>query len=384
MTKNKNENAKIALGLVENHDLMPLSELVRRALAAQDLDGFVQQDSTFFLRFMARLSDTLKWAFDAGCEASRFEVHRALYHLYEENLREPRPGEGVNQFHPFVIRVRNEIERAWEAFEHKRLPNIQAELPQDVEDFPAYFQERCFSHKLWSHPLFTFLEQTASRQEVVDFFLHEGTLILRFCDLVVLSMVGAGDEVKRELANNFWDEVGSGEYQNRHTELYKRLLDQAGIDLTGESGLSDDLAANLGWQGLAGYNLYLNFAFHRRNYFKSVGALGAGELMDPPQYERIVNGCRRVGFGDAAAIAYYTGHSEMDIAHADAWMSGVIVPLIRRHPEAQAEIMTGALLRIQTTADYYDALYAKLSRRNDEPAMRLHSGALERAAAAGL
>ncbi len=371
------------IDLAVHHEMMPLSDVVRQVLAAGDLDGFVRRDPHFYSHVMARLTHSLQRAFGEGCDAARFQVHRGLYYLYEENLREPRPGEGLNQFHPFVIRVRNEIEQAWEAFEQSRLDCLKVAIPEEVEAFAAYFEERCFGHKLWTHPLFDFLEEQATRDEMVDFFLHEGTLVLRFCDLVVLSMVGAGDDVRRELASNFWDEVGGGEFQNRHTELYKRLLRHAGIDLATGSGLSDALMEKLGWQGLSGYNLYLNFALHRRNYFKSVGALGAGEMMDPPQYVRIVRGCHRVGLGDPEAIAYYSGHGEMDVSHGEAWLTGVVNPLIRRHPETRRDIMAGALLRIQATADYYDALFAKLTRRNEQTDSPYSAVSLSRAAAVG-
>ena len=373
-----------ALDVATYREALPLSELVRQILAADDLEHFVRRDSNFYPDLMTRLSETLRRAFGEGCDEARFQAHRALYYLYEENLREPRPGEGLNQFHPLVIRLRNEIEQAWETFEQSRLNCLKVDMPEDVETFAAFFEERCYAHKLWTHPLFDFLEEQATREEMVDFFLHEGTLILRFCDLVVLSMVGAGDEVRRELANNFWDEVGGGDFQNRHTELYKRLLRHAGIDLATGTGLTSALMEKLGWQGLSGYNLYLNFALHRRNYFKSVGALGAGEMMDPPQYERIVKGCQRVGLGDSKAIAYYSGHSEMDVGHGEAWLTGVVNPLIRRHPEARRDIMAGALLRVQTTADYYDALFAKLTRRNAQADSSFGAVGWSRAAAIGL
>ena len=74
----------------------------------------------------------------------------------------------------------------------------------------------------------------------MEFFRHEGVLILRFCDLMVLSMLGVDEDVREELATNLWDEVGNGNYQNRHTELFRRLLRHAGVRLPEASQVSVD------------------------------------------------------------------------------------------------------------------------------------------------
>ena len=189
----------------------------------------------------------------------------------------------------------------------------------------------------------------------------EGTLVLRFCDLMVLSLLGAHEEVRSELAVNFWDEVGEGAYQNRHTELFKRLLRYTGVDMAEEQLTSEGLSERLDWPGLAGYNLYVFFGLHRRNYFRYIGGMGVAEYMDPPQYLKVLRGCRRVGLTDRKALAYYAGHAELDIEHGEAWFTKVMGPLVRKYPETRHEMVQGALMRINTTADYFDYLYRKLA-----------------------
>ena len=138
------------------------------------------------------------------------------------------PGARQHQYHPFVIRIRNEIERAWESFELRRLQIAPRDVPVEPEAFFDFLKTRCFSHRLARHPLFGFLEHQADQATLVEFFLNDGTVVLRFCDMIVLSMVGADEDSRSELAGNFWDEVGDGDYQKRHTELYKRLLRYVG------------------------------------------------------------------------------------------------------------------------------------------------------------
>ncbi len=338
-----------------------LSDKVAWLLAHEDLDSLLAPGGTFFSDFMEQLEETLGRAFREHDGPSLLETHRALYHLYEDSIRPPHPAMGGNQYHPFIMRVRNDIEKAWEAFETTRIDLTQMDIPCDETKFVTFMKDFCATHSLAEHRLFDFLEHEADHGQVLDFFLHEGTLVLRFCDLMVLSLLGADDEVRGELAVNFWDEMGDGNNQDRHTELFKRLLRGTGTELREEQLTSNNLHGKLDWPGLAGYNTYIYFGLHRRNYFKYMGAMGVAEYMDPRQYERILKGCRRVGVQDSETLAYYGGHAELDIQHGEDWFNNVMAPLVRKHPEARYQMVAGALMRINTTADYYDYLYRKLA-----------------------
>ena len=343
-----------------------ISDSVRLFLSSDDLDSLLNSNLGLYPRFMGRLSETLEQGFVQGCEQALFEAHKALYYLYEDHIRTPRPGVGMNQYHPFVIRVRNDIEGAWEASELSRVSVDPGEIPAEEEDFIRLLRERFFSQDLSGHPLFDFLEKDATYEEIVSFFLYEGMLVLRFCDLIVLSMLGVDDEVRQELSENFWDEVGNGNYKNRHTEQFRRLLRHVGLNLPDGHLFPEAMIDRLNWQGLAGYNLYFNLSFHRRNYFKFMGCLGVAEMLDPGQYERILRGCRRVGLKDRKALAYYANHAELDVAHGEGWLENVLLPLSRRHPEARHDMLVGALMRINTAADYYDFLYRRLAKEGTD------------------
>jgi hypothetical protein len=61
------------------------------------------------------------------------------------------------------------------------------------------------------------------------------------------------------------------------------------------------------------------------------------ELLDPPQYEKLVAGCRRIGLSDRD-VHYYAEHITVDIGHADGWLNNVIVPIGKKHPAAMEEV----------------------------------------------
>lgn len=337
-----------------------LDDTVLAFVRELDLDRFIARDQGFFSSFMAQLQRTLEDAFGRRRDRALFEVHRALYLLYEQNFSVPTNPQAANQFHPFLMRVRNDIERAWERFEVQRAGVRPDDVPGEAAAFANLFLERCRRHRLARHPLFDFLEYSASRDEIVEFFLHDRALILRFCDLVSFAMIGADDEVRGELASNLWDEMGNGDPAMRHTVLFRRLLSYVGWDPDSDAASTEPYVGILDWQGFAGYNLHLFFSLHRRNYFKSVGCLGSSEFMDGDQYAKILRGCRRVGLDDQERLAYYASHVEIDAQHGETWLGNVLVPLVVKYPEARHEIVLGAEMRLNVTADYYDSILRKL------------------------
>jgi hypothetical protein len=326
-----------------------------------DLDVVIARDHDFFETFMARLRRALDDAFEGRQANALREIHRSLYCLYEQNFATPANPQASNQFHPFLLRVRNDIERAWEQFETRRARIRESEIPGDAAAFSRFFKQRCTQHRLSRHALFDFLEFKASREELVDFFLHDRALILRFCDLVSLAMIGADDEIRSELAANLWDEMGNGDPAMRHTVLFRRLLNYVGCESDADTASTETYVGIHDWQGYAGYNLHLFFSLHRRNYFKSVGCLGSAEFMDGGQYAKILRGCRRVGLEDMERLAYYASHVEIDAQHGETWLANVLVPLVLKYPQARSDIVLGAEMRLNVTADYYDSMLHKLA-----------------------
>jgi hypothetical protein len=337
-----------------------LDDMVLRLARESDLDQFVGEDRAFFPAFMKRLERTIESGLVGRQARALYEIHRALYVLYELNFAAPDNPQAANQFHPFLLRVRNDIERAWERAETSRAQVTPSDVPGDPVRFSADFKDRCARHRLARHPLFDFLEFKATRAELIEFFMHDRALILRFCDLVSMAMVGADDEVRGELAVNLWDEMGNGDPAMRHTALFRRLLSYIGCEADRTGASTEPYVGILDWPGFAGYNLHLFFSLHRRNYFKSVGCLGSAELMDGNQYAKILRGCHRVGLDDAEQLAYYASHVEIDASHGETWLANVLVPLVVKYPEARVEIAVGAEMRLNITADYYDSLLQKL------------------------
>ncbi|NHH78864.1 hypothetical protein DRA46_00919 [Burkholderia gladioli] len=305
-------------------------------------------------RFLAAVRTTLSRAFGARDPEALAEAHQALFQLYDLHVADGTDPRARHQFNPLLTQARALIERAWLRSERERLglgtaPTASAEV---VSALKALWS----GHRAAAHPLFDFLETEASREQIVAFFRSDSALNIRFFDLLLYSLIGSRVEVRKELVQNLWDESGRGNPTLSHVSLFRQLLDVVGV---GQA--EDNHASQLQVEGHAGYNLFMLTSLNRAHYFKLLGVMAMTELLDPSHYEKLVRGCRRVGFGGAGELGYYEEHVTIDIVHAEGWLADVIVPVVEQTPAVGDDIIFGAALRLASCEAYYDALYARLA-----------------------
>lgn len=339
---------------------MPVGEAILALIGTPRFDRLVQGDDRFGERLRTRLAGLLRRAFAEQDAAALADVHRVLFALYDLHVADPAMPAVVNQFDPFLMALRGMIERHWLAAERQRIGAVPVFETPDA--LIAALRDAVQRHSAARHPLFDLLEADATRDQLERFFRSDTALNVRFFDLIVMAMIGSHPEARQELAANFWDEMGRGNPQHSHVHLYRQLLSEVGIVSAG-----DDFASELGWQGWRGYNLFMLCALNRRHYFKLLGVMAATELLDPPQYRKLVIGCRRLGLGPSTT-RYYDEHITVDDVHGEGWLDHVIRPLAQREPRAMSEVWVGCMLRLASCNDYYDALNRQLSSMTSPPA----------------
>lgn len=339
-----------------HHGILPLHEWIKDLVnipSSNQALNFNVPSKTELLNFV---EEVIYGAYAQNRASDRYALHKSLYYLYEQHIHVPDRQGMFEQFDPMMLEVRSKLESAWISHERSLLKSI-SELPTEPESFITYFKERYLQHSVRDHVVFDFLLEEASKDQVMHFFKHECALNLRFYDILVLTMVGTDNEVRKELAQNFWDEMGHGELEHSHTVLFNECLKKFGTELDPQHFI--DL---LGWEGLAGYNLFLYLALHRQNFYLSVGNLAATEMLDPSNYCKLVKGCERIGFRDPRGLAYYKEHIAVDVIHGKGWLKNVISPLLRKNPNIASDLIIGAELRFNTCKRYYDYLLAELQK----------------------
>ncbi|OON41634.1 spermidine/putrescine ABC transporter [Izhakiella australiensis] len=279
-------------------------------------------------------------------------VQHALFMIYQINLSHPLSAPAQRQYDPDVLALKNRLEQAWIEHEFNHV-----EIPDEVfssEHFGDYLKKVWKSHNASHHSLFDFLERQATKQQVDIFLKSDSALNLIFFDLVAWTLIGSQPETRGTISENLWDEIGEGDNVFTHVNLYKEVLKKQKIELKDNHYIDMyDSAA------LAGHNAFMLGAINREHYYKLLGVMAMTEVLDPPQYEKLVNGCLRLGLSESE-VKYYTEHITIDIRHGDDWLYKVIDVIADKYPLSRQEFYLGSLLRLQTAERYYDSLLERI------------------------
>ena len=338
----------------------PLPALLRAALVGPPLDEAVARQPGLERRLLTEARALAARAYPEGRTTARQsdrwidheardEHQRAILTIYQQHMRLPHHGMSENQFHPLACQLLHVLERPWErdmlARARRHQPLDAATLPERGTNFVAWYRQAAFMHPLYEHDLYAFLASEATRPQIEWFLTMEAAGEAAFDDLVALGQVGTRGEVKMEMAQNYWDEMGNGKTHAVHTHLFYRLIE--GLEI--EAPEADDLP----WQVLSGVNVMLWACIPRRNAFRAQGALGAVELLAPQRCTRLVHGALRLGI-PKRTVSYYGAHAIIDIGHAEGWLEHVVAPQVDSVPTSRVHIAEGLLVRADASLDYFD------------------------------
>ncbi len=272
----------------------------------------------------------------ARSAASDATLHRELAHF---NRRRTKPGlpcagwEGM---------VRDEahfrlVEGRWIEAERAEVADRAAAAPTDALGFIAWFEDLKATGPGQGDPLFDWLAEAATLDEMRWFLTQEAAGEAGFDDLVALTQVKLPARPKLELARNYWDEMGRGNINGMHGRLLDALIDR--LELT-------PAIETTAWESLALANMMLGLAASRRYAYHSIGALGVVELTAPGRVAKVAQGLRRLGFTDRER-RYFDLHAALDVKHSEAWNAEALVPLVEAEPRVATALAEGALMRLR-------------------------------------
>lgn len=208
--------------------------------------------------------------------------------------------------------------------------------PTDPEDFIAWFENLIETGPGQGDPLFPWLAEEASKDELRWFFEQEAAGEAGFEDLVALTQVKLPILAKLELARNYWDEMGRGNRKGMHGPMLDALAEALAVSPTIDNTVGESLA-------LA--NAMTAMATSRRYAWHSVGALGVIELTAPGRSALVAQGLRRIGLSGKERH-YFDLHAVLDVKHSEAWNREALLPLVEEDPRRATAIAEGALMRL--------------------------------------
>jgi hypothetical protein len=226
-----------------------------------------------------------------------------------------------------------------------------AEIPSSVDGFIEWFEDLKDTGPGQGDPLFPWLANEATLEQMTWFLLQEVAGEAGFEDLLALTQVKVPVQAKLEMARNFWDEMGRGSGKGMHGPMLARLADHFKISPTPDTVVPEALALG---------NTMIALAGHRRYAFHSVGALGVIEMTAPTRAGYVNEGLRRLGV-PARMRHYFAVHAVLDVKHSEAWNREVLRPLVAEDPRRARAIGEGAVMRLWHGA----RTFARYSREFD-------------------
>jgi hypothetical protein len=225
-----------------------------------------------------------------------------------------------------------------------------AAAPTDVEGFIAWFEALQENGPGQGDPLFPWLAEEASLDELRWFLRQEAAGEAGFDDLVAYTQVKLPATAKLELARNYWDEMGRGNPKGMHGPMLDVLVETLALDPQ-----IDDTV----WESLALANAMTAMATTRRYAWHSVGALGVIELTAPGRSACTAKGLRRLGFSDRQR-RYFDLHAVLDVKHSEDWNREALRPLVAEDPRRATAIAEGALIRLRCGQRCFERYRAEL------------------------
>ena len=236
------------------------------------------------------------------------------------------------------------VEGAWIERMRRDAEPWLADLPDDPEGFIAWFEALKGGGPGENDPLFPWLAEAADLESMRWFLLQEVAGEAGFDDLVAMAQVRMPDRPKRELARNYWDEMGRGNAGGMHGPMLQALADH--LDLRPRI---DETV----WPALALGNVLVAFSTTRRYAFHALGALGVVELTAPWRAAHVAAGLKRLGVGPERK--YYALHATLDVEHSRTWNEEVLRPLAETRPEVIRSLAEGAVMRLMAGAACFEA-----------------------------
>lgn len=276
-------------------------------------------------------------AFENGRASTRWaEVHSELARWNHRRLQPSAPNDSWREDLMEECHMRR-LEGRWiEAFRAEIHQQAQ-QVPRDVQGFKAWFEALEQTGPGQHDPLFDWLAEDATVDEMNWFITQEAAGEAGFDDLVAMAQIKVPvDEAKLELARNYWDEMGRGNLKGMHGPMLARAVAELGLTPT----IDDTL-----WPSLALANTLTAFATTRRYAWHAIGALGVVELTAPGRVALVGKGLKRLDHPPVVR-KYFDLHAVLDVRHATDWIANVLGPLVRDDPSRAPFLAEGALMRL--------------------------------------
>ncbi|EKD75389.1 MAG: hypothetical protein ACD_44C00144G0003 [uncultured bacterium] len=230
--------------------------------------------------------------------------------------------------------------------QQQTLPNYKLECENSFTPERAVqeLSEKALSHRINQHPLLERMTQHGLEMQHIKLFLENYYVNNRMFHLFIVALSLCSPlERRTELANNFYDEMGSGDSRMAHPELFLKNF----------NNLNRPEVITPLPESLYLVNTKTHAAFLSGDYHYGMGGFGYIELTMPNQMKKILNGLMKSGL-PKADLEFWEIHITIDIEHGKRWFSEML-QLIET-PEQAKKCLAGGISLLDARATMYDGI----------------------------
>ncbi len=287
-------------------------------------------------------------AFHGRDAAAREHLHDVLTVIYAYEFSQSAARNPDQDPQPVLRDVTSILENAMLEHEFRQVPEeLLSGYPSGEKEYVRWLKALIQDHPASAHPMYSeHLANSATVEDIRLLLAQETSLDPRFDDILAIMQFGASGAEKMEIAANYWDEMGNGEFADVHTTLFSQCLGSVGVD-------ADYIDSNLLPAAKECGNISAGLALSRRHYLRAIGYYGVTEFLAPRRFRQLVTAWDRLGLPPEGKV-YHDIHINVDAHHAAGWYKNVIGPVVERDPAAGREVALGTIVRLNTSAHYLD------------------------------
>ncbi|WP_338523021.1 iron-containing redox enzyme family protein [Pseudomonas batumici] len=283
------------------------------------------------------------------------ENQQHLANYYRKFLSDPAMLVGQGK-HLHTLRDNVEhIEDEWTAAEEAKIDRHT--LPTTKENFlPWYLNyEKKINEEI--APFLNHLKNNATLEQIAYYICMEEMVDGSFDDLMAVVQLGMPINCKMVAGENYWDEMGNGNFEFVHGSMFKtssaymrKVLKEK--DITLESPPKECLMNG---------NILLMWAVRREYNIRLIGAMGLVEGSAPIRFGATTHALERLQ-QPTEVIAYHKAHIGIDTHHSEAWFDIVLQHYSQGGVKVIQELALGVLIRYNVAVRYYQHIHETMRR----------------------
>ncbi len=333
------KNIKICI--LNDYDTIPVSIILPEDIY-NNLSAKTFEETQNKIKYLSPIIENLSHqAFIERNKVAWNTVQNLLFYLnYNDITRKNR----VQDFTPVIELILRKIILDQEI---KTIPTAILDCKDNFSPESAVqeMMDKANSHRINYHPLLAHMSENGLSKKAVLHFISNYYVNNRLFHLFIVTLsLFTPLEHRTELANNFYDELGSGDNSMAHPKLFLK-----NFDTLGRPNEILPFAESLHLANAKTYAAYLS-----GDHYYGMGGFGFLELTMPEQMKKILKGFTKSGL-PKKDLEFWEIHITVDLEHGKTWFREML-DLVKT-PEQAIKCLQSGIRLLEARATMFDGIW---------------------------